>query len=80
MSTRCAALVPVKRLSAGKSRLEASLGRVAAERVTRAMLADLLEALSQVAREGALIVAAGVNAAAGSVAESAGADYRYKVY
>ena len=42
------ALVPVKRLAAGKSRLEGALGRKALERLTRAMLADLLEALGGV--------------------------------
>jgi len=42
-----AALVPVKRLGAGKSRLAAIVGREAAEQLTRALLADVLAALGQ---------------------------------
>jgi 2-phospho-L-lactate guanylyltransferase len=42
-----AALVPIKRLGAGKSRLAAIVGREAAERLTRALLADVLDALAQ---------------------------------
>ena len=42
-----AALVPIKRLGAGKSRLAAIVGRGAAERLTRALLADVLDALGQ---------------------------------
>jgi 2-phospho-L-lactate guanylyltransferase len=45
-----AALVPVKRLGAGKSRLESALGRRATERLTLAMLADVLAALRAVPR------------------------------
>lgn len=45
-----AALVPVKRLGAGKSRLLGSLRRDAIERLTLAMLGDILEALGRVPR------------------------------
>lgn len=51
-----AALVPVKRLATGKSRLAATLGRQAAERLTRALLADVLEALRGVGRIGRVVV------------------------
>jgi 2-phospho-L-lactate guanylyltransferase len=45
-----AALVPVKRLGAGKSRLLGSLDRDAIERLTLAMLGDILAALQGVSR------------------------------
>ncbi len=44
------ALVPVKRLAHGKSRLAAGLGREAAERLARAMLEDVVAALRAVRR------------------------------
>ena len=40
-----AAIVPVKRLTAGKSRLAETLGREGAERLALAMLGDVIEAL-----------------------------------
>jgi len=43
-----AAVVPVKSLAAGKSRLAAALGRARAEGLARAMLEDVLAALGQV--------------------------------
>lgn len=45
-----AALVPVKRLEAGKSRLEAGLGREATARLMEEMLEDVLQALRGVPR------------------------------
>ena len=50
------ALVPVKRLGAGKSRLAAALGRETAERLTRALLADVVAALTEVERIGRVVV------------------------
>lgn len=45
-----AALVPVKQLTAGKSRLAAALGRPSAERLALAMLEDVVRALRAVPR------------------------------
>ena len=68
-----AALVPVKRLAAGKSRLAATLGRDAAERLTRALLADVLEALGGVAPVGRVVVVT-PDAEVAEAARAAGAE------
>jgi 2-phospho-L-lactate guanylyltransferase len=50
------ALVPVKRLAAGKSRLAASLGRETTEALTLAMLGDVVDALRACARVERVVV------------------------
>jgi len=50
------ALVPVKRLAAGKSRLAAALGREAIEALTLAMLGDVVEALRSSGRVDRVVV------------------------
>jgi 2-phospho-L-lactate guanylyltransferase len=68
-----AALVPVKRLGAGKSRLLGSLERDAIERLTLAMLGDILEALRGVRRiEHLAVVTPDIEV--GRAAEATGAE------
>lgn len=67
-----AALVPVKRLATGKSRLVETLGRHAVERLAVAMLEDLIAALRGVRRLEAVAVVT-PDAAVAQVAERAGA-------
>ena len=68
-----AALVPVKHLSAGKSRLAQTLGRAAAERLVLAMLEDVLAALRGVPEAGRVVVVT-PDAAVASAARGAGAE------
>jgi 2-phospho-L-lactate guanylyltransferase len=68
-----AALVPVKRLGAGKSRLLGSLERDAIERLTLAMLGDILAALQRVPRIDSIAVVT-PDAEVGAAAEAAGAE------
>ncbi len=68
-----AALVPVKRLGAGKSRLLGSLRRDAIERLTLAMLGDILEALTRVAQIDRIVVVT-PDRVVGGAAEAAGAE------
>jgi 2-phospho-L-lactate guanylyltransferase len=51
------AVVPVKRLSAGKSRLAAALGRETVEALTLAMLGDVLDAIRSAGRVDRVVVA-----------------------
>lgn len=69
-----AALVPVKALAAGKSRLAAALDRAQVEALTLAMLQDVLEAMGGVSRIDRCVVVtpdAGVAAAAQAVGAEA---------
>ena len=68
-----AALVPVKRLGAGKSRLLGSLDRDAIERLTLAMLEDILAALKRVPRIDRIAVVT-PDGVVGTAAEAAGAE------
>jgi 2-phospho-L-lactate guanylyltransferase len=68
-----AALVPVKRLGAGKSRLLGSLPRDAIERLTLAMLGDILGALGRVSRIDRIAVVT-PDRVVGAAAETAGAE------
>ena len=68
-----AALVPVKRLGAGKSRLLGSLRRDAIERLTLAMLGDILEALTRVSQVDRIAVVT-PDRVVGAAAEAAGAE------
>lgn len=67
------ALVPVKRLRSGKSRLVADFGRGTVEKLTLAMLEDLVEALSGV-REVERIAVVTPDAAVARAAGAFGAD------
>jgi 2-phospho-L-lactate guanylyltransferase len=67
-----AALVPVKSLAAGKSRLAAALGRAGAEALALAMLEDVLAALRAVPRL-AVVAVVTPDAAVAEVARRAGA-------
>jgi 2-phospho-L-lactate guanylyltransferase len=68
-----AALVPVKRLDEGKSRLQGVLERHALERLTLAMLADLLEAL-RAAPEVNRVIVLTPDPAVAAAARAAGAE------
>jgi 2-phospho-L-lactate guanylyltransferase len=68
-----AALVPVKRLGAGKSRLLGSLARDAIEQLTLAMLGDIVAALEGVSRIDHIAVVT-PDAVVGTAAEAAGAE------
>lgn len=68
-----AALVPVKPLAAGKSRLAASLGRAAAETLLLAMLEDVIAALRSVGRIG-LVAVVTPDPAVANAARKAGAE------
>ena len=68
-----AALVPVKRLGAGKSRLLGSLARDAIEQLTLAMLGDIVAALKRVSRIDHIAVVT-PDTVVGSAAEAAGAE------
>ena len=67
-----AALIPVKRLDAAKSRLWPQLPRASVERLTVAMLEDVLEALLAVRSLGTVVVVT-EDEGAGSAARAAGA-------
>ncbi|HKE11099.1 MAG TPA: 2-phospho-L-lactate guanylyltransferase [Myxococcota bacterium] len=67
-----AALIPVKRLDAAKSRLWPQLPRASVERLTVAMLEDVLAALLAVRRLGTVVVVT-EDEGAGSAARAAGA-------
>jgi len=69
------ALVPVKRLAAGKSRLEAALGRDAIAALTLAMLGDVVEAL-RAARRVDRIVVVTPDPDVAEAARAAGAEVR----
>jgi 2-phospho-L-lactate guanylyltransferase len=68
-----AALVPVKRLGAGKSRLLGSIPRDAIERLTLAMLGDILDALARVPHIDRIAVVT-PDRVVGAAAEAAGAE------
>ena len=69
------ALVPVKRLAAGKSRLAAALGREAIEALSLAMLGDVLAALRESGRVDRIVVAT-PDPEVGEAARSLGAEAR----
>jgi 2-phospho-L-lactate guanylyltransferase len=69
------AVVPVKRLAAGKSRLAAALGREAVEALTLAMLGDVLDAIRASGRVDRSVVAT-PDAEVGEAARALGAEAR----
>jgi 2-phospho-L-lactate guanylyltransferase len=69
------AVVPVKRLAAGKSRLAAALGREATRALTLAMLGDVIEALRASGRIDRIAVAT-PDAEVGEAARALGAEAR----
>ena len=69
------ALVPVKRLAAGKSRLAAALGREAIEALSLAMLGDVLAALRDSGRVDRIVVAT-PDPEVGEAARALGAEAR----
>jgi len=70
-----AAVVPVKRLAAGKSRLAGALGREAVEALTLAMLGDVLDALRASGRVDRIVVAT-PDPDVGEAARALGAEAR----